>query len=99
MILGCFKMRYKCRLCGFQTNIKSQIHIHHIKPRQAGGTNSKWNLVMLCARCHPLIWSPYATKGIHSKKHKQSIEIITWRDSTSGKLLECIFPDGQLKYI
>ena len=86
-------MTYKCILCGFETTIKSQIHVHHIKPRQAGGSNSKWNLVTLCARCHPLIWSRFATHGIHFKKTAQSIEIICWRQSTGGKLLQCICPD------
>lgn len=92
-------MTYKCIICGFQTNLKSQIHIHHIKPKQAGGLNSKWNLVTLCARCHPLIWSKYATSGIHAIKHKQSIQIICWRQSTAGKLLQCIFPDGTTHYL
>lgn len=92
-------MRFKCKICGFETDIKTQIHVHHIKPRQAGGTNSKWNLVTLCARCHPLIWSPYATKGIHSIKHKQSIEIISWRESTAGLLLQVKFPDNTITYL
>lgn len=30
------KKRYKCHICGFSTDIKSQLHIHHIIPREAG---------------------------------------------------------------
>lgn len=28
-------MQYKCKICGFETDVKSQIHIHHIKPKEA----------------------------------------------------------------
>ena len=54
-----------------------------------GGSNSKWNLVSLCARCHSLVYSPKAIHGIHKKMGLNSFEIISWRDSTAGKLLEC----------
>ena len=92
-------MKYKCKICGFETDIKSQIHFHHIIPRQAKGSNSKWNLVTLCARCHPLIYSPLATKGIHSIKHPQSIQIVAWRQSSAGLLLQVIFPGNITKFI
>lgn len=73
---------YTCRLCGFSTDLKTQIHQHHIIPREAGGSNKKFNLVSVCPTCHSLIYSPKATKGIHSVKGSKSIELVCWRDST-----------------
>ena len=29
-------MRYKCRICGFETDLKSQINFHHITPKECG---------------------------------------------------------------
>ncbi|MBO5141519.1 MAG: hypothetical protein J6C46_00725 [Clostridia bacterium] len=54
-----------------------------------GGKNTKWNLVELCARCHSCVYSPKSLRGIHSKCGEKSFEIICWRESTMGKLLEC----------
>jgi hypothetical protein len=83
-------MRYKCKVCGFETDIKSQIHIHHIIPKEVrSGRTGKWNKVMLCARCHSLVYSPLAKKGIHTCKGMNSFEIISCRESTAGLLLEC----------
>lgn len=90
-------MKYTCRLCGFTTDLKSQIHKHHIKPREAGGSNSEWNLISVCPTCHSLIYSPYAKNGIHSKCGEKSIELIGWRDSTAGKLIE-IRINGEIFY-
>ena len=82
-------MIYSCKLCGYTTDKRSQIHIHHIKPRECGGSNAEYNKVMVCPKCHSLIYSRYATTGIHSIKGKHSIEILGWRDSTKGRILEC----------
>ena len=37
-----------CRLCGSKKNL----HVHHIIPVLAGGTNESWNLITLCQSCH-----------------------------------------------
>lgn len=37
-----------CHVCG-DTEV---LHIHHIVPLVAGGTNDIWNLLVLCDRCH-----------------------------------------------
>lgn len=29
-------MRYKCRICRFETDLKSQININHIIPKECG---------------------------------------------------------------
>lgn len=93
-------MKYKCRICGFETDLKSQINFHHIIPREVGGKNTKWNLVELCARCHSCVYSPNSNRGIHSKCGEKSFEIICWRESTMGKLLECRnIKTGEIFYI
>ena len=78
-------MRYKCYLCEFQTDVKSQIHKHHIIPKQCGGTNDKSNMIQLCPRCHSLIYCPTAIKGIHTFKGIHSMELIGWKMSTGRK--------------
>ncbi len=82
-------MKYQCKICGFETDLKSQINIHHITPRECGGKNNKWNLVELCPSCHSCVYNPTSKHGIHSKKGIKSFEILCWRKSTSGLLLEC----------
>lgn len=42
---------YECVLC----KSKRSLHIHHIIPRQYGGTHDENNLVTLCARCHGVV--------------------------------------------
>ena len=39
---------YKCCIC----NTKTNLHIHHIIPRQQGGNHDESNLITLCAKCH-----------------------------------------------
>jgi 5-methylcytosine-specific restriction endonuclease McrA len=74
--------------------------MHHIVPRANGGKNSKNNLVALCSKCHGLVYIPTETHGIHSKRGKDSFQIIAWRDSTRGKVLECkSLQTGEIYYI
>jgi len=40
--------KYKCRICNNEVNL----HVHHIVPRQFGGSHDKDNLITLCAKCH-----------------------------------------------
>lgn len=44
---------FKCRICFRNTNL----HIHHIIPRQHGGNHDPDNLITLCASCHGVIES------------------------------------------
>ena len=92
-------MRYKCQICRYTTDLKSQIHEHHIIPREAGGPDFKWNKVWLCPNCHSKIFSEQSITGIHAKKGVLSIRLIGWRDTTAGKLLEYIDENGETKYV
>lgn len=38
----------ECKQCGATENL----HLHHIVPLLAGGTNGAWNLMTLCGSCH-----------------------------------------------
>jgi len=41
---------YRCQKCG--EDKEELLDIHHILPRNFGGTNRKENLIVLCNRCH-----------------------------------------------
>lgn len=43
----------ECRICGSEDNL----HVHHIIPVMAGGTNEQWNLITLCECCHGTVES------------------------------------------
>jgi len=45
---------YQCRSCGADNR---QLHVHHIVPLGAGGSNAKSNLITLCEDCHGIVHS------------------------------------------
>lgn len=81
---------YYCEFpnCDYSTNIRSQIHKHHIISRAQIKCNKKFNTIFLCPNCHTKIYIPEVKKGIHSKHTEDSIILIRWLMSTSGKVLE-----------
>ena len=85
-------------LCEYETNERNRIHIHHIKPRQIGGENKKFNLVMLCPNHHNKIYSQESKRGVHTNKN-DSIKIGGWFMSTNGKALCYIDENGNEKFI
>ena len=91
-------MRYKCQFCKYQTNTRSRIHVHHIIPREAGGSNKEGNLVYLCPTHHSMIYSEYSKSGIHSIKDEESIQITRWYFSTAGWVLGYIDKNGQEQF-
>lgn len=93
-------MRYKCEFpgCDFETDYGHQIHEHHIIPREANGSNDKWNKINVCANHHGFIFCHESKTGIHAIKTKNSIVLKGWRFSSSGKTLEYIDVNGELKY-
>ena len=89
-------MRYKCYFCDYTTDIRSQIHKHHITPQEIGGRNNKdSNVLFLCPNHHSQVYEPSSIHGIHSKKGCKSIQIICWRFSSMGRLLEYIDETGK----
>lgn len=89
--------RYKCEFCDYETNERRRIHIHHIIPRQAGGKNTKGNLVMLCPNHHSQIFSDKSQHGIHTVE-QNSIKIIGWYFSTGGWVLRYIDENGEEQF-
>jgi len=81
------------------TNLRSQIHYHHIIPVSLGGTNNKGNLISVCPTCHSHVFQSNDVHGIHSKKNNNSIIMIQILYSTVGHVLEYKNIDSdELKY-
>ena len=82
--------KYHCNFpnCSYSTEIRTQIHKHHIIPREENGSDKEWNLIFLCPNHHSKIFVPSAKKGIHSKKSKDSIILLNKYKSTQGSILE-----------
>lgn len=55
--------RFRCRYCGAHGS-EVELHIDHVQPVSAGGTNHPSNLVTACRRCNlgkhaePPLWAP-----------------------------------------
>ena len=92
-------MRYQCEFpnCGYETKNRTQIHEHHIVPKELGGKDKKFNKIFLCPNCHNRVYIPEAKIGIHSIKNDNSIIISKWLMSTAGKVLEYI-EQNETKY-
>ena len=95
------KKEYFCEFpgCDYRTYEKSQINLHHIKPKELGGVNAKYNRIYLCPTHHTKIYIPKSKRGIHTKKGVDSIIIIGWLQSTGGKVLEYVDVNEQVQYI
>lgn len=95
------KRDYHCEFpgCDYKTQEKSQINNHHIKPKELGGSNAKYNRAYLCPTHHTKVYIPEATRGIHTKKGEDSIIISGWLQSTGGRVLEYIDVNEQVQYL
>lgn len=54
---------YLCRSCKKKTKTNTELHVHHIKFRSNGGTDTKNNLITLCKPCHD---------KLHKRKNAQN---------------------------
>lgn len=70
--------------CDYQTTLRSQIHYHHIIPKECGGGNGRDNRIWLCPTHHTHIFVPEAKQGHHAQQSEHSIILIGWRKSTGG---------------
>jgi len=91
-------MDYRCRFpnCTYETAIRTQIHKHHIVPKEHGGHNKESNRIELCPNHHSRIYIEN-TKGMHASRGNDSIILIGWKESTRGKVLHYI-EDGKEKF-
>lgn len=77
-------------LCGFETELPSQIHAHHIKPKSLGGTDNDWNKVLLCRSLSQFnICSRSQTSESIHLKVKIQLKFYVGEIQLAGKLLEC----------
>ena len=67
----------QCQGCGKQT---ARAQVHHIKPRNQGGTNDLSNLITLCGKCHMVI-SPVPPFALKRAFGIQKSDIPTERQS------------------
>lgn len=58
---------YKCQCCGRTIKDGAILHVHHIKYRSQGGTNSISNLATVCDKCHT------------PKNHKPGGKLYGWK--------------------
>jgi len=89
---------YYCELCDFSSKNRNHIHKHHIIPKELKGCNKSFNTVIVCPRCHSMIYVEGSKSGIHSIKNDNSIIIKGWYKSTDGEIL-IIESLGNEKYI
>ena len=90
-------MEYVCQFpnCTYSTQVRTQIHRHHIVPREQGGSNNKINRIELCPTHHTKIFIPTASRGMHAKKGDDSIVLMGWKTSTRGLMLHYIEGDEE----
>ncbi len=91
---------HKCEFpnCEYETKYRTQIHRHHIKPVECGGSDKNFNLIYLCPNHHTKIYIPEATHGIHTVNGDDSIILKRWFKSTVGKTLEYEDENGDIQY-
>ena len=58
---------YKCQCCGRTIKDGAILHVHHVKYRSHGGTNSMSNLATVCDKCHT------------PKNHKPGGKLYNWK--------------------
>jgi len=64
------------------------LEVHHIKPREQGGTNSVWNLIVLCHSCHGWAQKSNYKKSqlnrwirYHSRERRRLQHSVEWKYS------------------
>jgi hypothetical protein len=82
-------------LCGYQAQDTSELDVHHILSLKDGGTNAKYNLLVLCPSCHRRIYAPTATHGLHTIKRENSILVRRKIPTSSGEGLLYQRMDGK----
>jgi len=89
---------YYCELCDFSTKNRNNVHEHHIIPKELKGCNKSFNKVIICPKCHSMIYVEGSTSGPHSVKTTDSIIIKGCFKSTGGNIL-LIESQGIEKYM
>ena len=89
---------YLCQQC--KNSKKSHLHVHHIRFRSDGGTDTPDNLITLCESCHDKLHKGKLSNDVHEKlkkktqsktKHATEIGIIQSRLKKSDWIFEETF--------
>lgn len=93
-------MRYCCHFpsCTYETDVKSYIHLHHIVPRELGGTNLKYNRFYVCPNHHQMLYVKEATSGMHTVFAPGCIMVIGWKSAGDRMFLNYVDHLGIEKY-
>ena len=71
------RMNVKCSICGWN---ESTCDVHHINPKQCGGTDDFSNLIVLCPNCHRICHTTNKYSKEFLAKHNLEIEYGDWRE-------------------
>lgn len=77
-----------CEACGWKTPVEIQatrgpiLHMHHVVPVAAGGTNESANLVTLCPNCHALAHALWSAEGVVADRGNLLVKLKTLQGST-----------------
>lgn len=90
---------FKCSFpnCDYETENRSQIHYHHIIPKELNGSDRPFNRVFFCPNCHNKVYIEGST-GIHSVKRSNSIIIKGKLKSTDGTIIHYILENEENFY-
>lgn len=82
-------MKYNCSFpdCGFETNSRKLIELHHVTPKEIDPRSSNKVTIPLCPTCHRKIWHPKSKNGHHSILTEESLEIKGIFKSTDGDMI------------
>ena len=88
-------MKYRCVFpgCGYETDERSLIEIHHVNPRELKRKLNKDLELPFCPTHHKLIFHPESGSGQHSIAHDNSLSVVQVANTTTGKAV--IFKDMQ----
>lgn len=83
-------MKYRCHYpkCTYETDNRSLIELHHIKPRELDPSPLNKVTVPLCPTCHKLIFHPLVESGQHKINTEKSLQILGIFKSTHGNAVQ-----------
>lgn len=99
MVTG-MPLKYKCYYpnCTYETNNRSLIELHHIKPKELDSSPLNKVTIPLCPTCHKLVYHPLVESGQHALNTEKSIQILGVYKSTQGDSLHYMDYKGNKYY-
>jgi len=63
----------ECIKCGYKPSSSTNLHAHHINPKDNGGCDEVWNGATLCAKCHK--FAPDWNTIVSDDSYRRAFEI------------------------